>query len=53
MADDQELQREQAEREAESRDSDVTEYEERIDEESDERERAAQRIGQPLEPEDR
>jgi hypothetical protein len=53
MADDQELQREQAEREQESRESDVTMFEERTDEQSEDREGAAQRIGQPLEPEER
>jgi hypothetical protein len=52
MVDDQELQREQAERERESRQSDVTKFEEISEEVRDEREDAAQRIGEPLDPQD-
>jgi hypothetical protein len=52
MVDDQELQREQAEREQESRESDVTKFEEISEEVRDEREDAAQRIGETLEPQD-
>ena len=52
MVDDQELQKEQAERERESRQSDVTKYDELIEEQDEERESAAQRIGEPLEPQD-
>jgi len=52
MTDQEELNREQEERERESRESDVTKFE-KIDEEvGEEREEAAQRIGEPLPPRD-
>ena len=52
MSDEQQLEREQAQREEESRESDVTKFEEISEEVRDEREDAAQRIGEPLEPQD-
>lgn len=52
MADQEELNREQEQRERESRESDVTKFEEIAEEVGDEREEAAQRIGEELPPRD-
>jgi hypothetical protein len=52
MVDDQELQREQAEREQESRKSDVTKYDELIEEQGEDRESLAERLGEPPPPRD-
>jgi hypothetical protein len=52
MADQEQLNREQEQRERESRESDVTKFEEIAEEIGDEREEAAQRIGQELPPRD-
>ncbi|HEY7148183.1 MAG TPA: hypothetical protein VH420_01950 [Gaiellaceae bacterium] len=40
------------EREQESRESDVTKFEERLEEDREEQHEAAQKVGQPLEPQD-
>jgi hypothetical protein len=40
------------ERERESRESDVTKFEERLEQDREEQEEAAEKIGQPLEPRD-
>ena len=40
------------EREQESRESDVTKFEEQIEEDREQQHEAAQKIGQPLEPQD-
>ena len=53
MPDQEELNKEQAQREQESRETDVTKFEEIGEEVREEREDAAQRIGTPLEPDDR
>jgi hypothetical protein len=47
MVDDQELQREQAERERESRETDVTKFDELTEEQAGERESVAERLGEP------
>ena len=52
MPDKQELNREQEQRERESRESDVTKFEEIAEEVGEEREEAAQRIGEQLPPRD-
>jgi hypothetical protein len=52
MTDQEELNREQEVRERESRESDVTKFEELAEEVGEEREEAAQRIGEPLPPRD-
>jgi hypothetical protein len=39
-------------REEESRESDVTKFEEQVDEDREEQHEAAKRIGEPLEPQD-
>ena len=40
------------EREQESRESDVTKFEERLEEDREEQREAAEKIGEPLEPQD-
>ena len=52
MPDQEELKREQAERERESRESDVTKFDEIADEVAEEHEEAAHRIGEELPPRD-
>jgi hypothetical protein len=52
MPDQEELNREQEQRERESRESDVTKFEEIADEVGEERGEAAQRIGEELPPRD-
>jgi hypothetical protein len=52
MPDQEQLNREQEQRERESRDTDVTKFEEIADEVGDERQDAAQRIGEELPPRD-
>jgi hypothetical protein len=52
MPDQEQLNREQEKRERESRESDVTKFEEIADEVGDERQDAAQRIGEELPPRD-
>ena len=52
MPDEEELHREQEQREKESRESDVTKFEEIADEVAEEHEEAAHRIGEELPPRD-
>ena len=52
MPDQEQLNREQEQRERESRESDVTKFEEVADEVGEERQDAAQRIGEELTPRD-
>ena len=52
MPDQEQLNREQEQRERESRESDVTKFEEVAAEVGDERQDAAQRIGEELPPRD-
>jgi hypothetical protein len=52
MPDQEQLNREREQRERESRQSDVTKFEEIADEVDEEREEAAQRIGEELPPRD-
>ncbi len=52
MADQDQLNREQEQREQESRESDVTKFEEIADDVGEERQEAAQRIGEELPPRD-
>jgi hypothetical protein len=47
MVDDRELEHEQAERDRESRESEVTKFEELTAEQDEERESVAQRLGEP------